>query len=443
MAARSKFVAMPVLLILLFFPLLHAAENPVLIFLDVVPKPYSKHALSYPINPKETKETFMRGIELLMENYDDKERRSDQKHYLSFPTYQTKVSIRSNSDIHRLIHGNKNSSMNEEQKSFTAIVDIRSPFIWMQGATSLNMTSDYPPNSSCQPSDFPKSSGTSQVADFIFPPSVSNIKFAYDEEKRVDGSDGFFGVFGLSNNSCSLLKQLGYSNFSYCFAPSGSESSAILLGSDFTFRKNFEHQPALLVQNYQFPSSYSVSLIGISVGPTEVPVTALPFHENGPITMIVDSVTPITLLKREVYESIKKEFLSQMNEMYTGNVTSSSLGLDLCFNNAPYWPQLSFKFSPASIMFLSTENYVVKDLTTGMECLAILPSQDASVMGTLIQQNHIMTFDVDKSTVSFEQANCGDLSVSSATDAMVPCGIKMIHHLSFIAALFAVMVSLG
>ncbi|KAJ4809782.1 Eukaryotic aspartyl protease family protein [Rhynchospora pubera] len=438
MAATSKFVGMPVLLILLVSPLHHAAKNPLSISLDAVLKPFGKHALSY---PKETVETFMRGIEVLTENYDDKESKSDQTLYPSFPTYQTKLSIRYNSNIHRLIHGNINSSMNTKQKSVTAIVDISSPFIWVQGTTSLNMSSDYPPNLSCRPSDFPKSSGASQVADFIFPPSASNIKFSYDEEKRVDGLDGFFGVFGLSNNSCSLLKQLGYSNFSYCFAPSSSESSAILFGSDFTFRKNFEHQPALLVQNYQFPSSYSVSLIGISVGPTEVPVTALPFQENGPVTMIIDSVTPITLLKREVYESIKKEFLSQMNQLYTGNVTSSSLGLDLCFSNPTYWPKLSFKFSPAAIMLLSTENYVAKDLNTGMECLAILPSPDASVMGTLIQQNHIMSFDVDKSTVSFQQANCGDLSVSSATVAMVPCGVKMILRL--IATLFAVMVSLG
>ncbi|KAJ1704427.1 hypothetical protein LUZ63_004206 [Rhynchospora breviuscula] len=441
MSAARNFVPMLVFLILLVFPIFHAAENPMSISLDVVPKPFGKHELSY---PKETVETFMRGMEVLTENYDDKESKSDQTQYLSFPTYQTKLSIRYYSiNIHRLIHGNMNSSMNEEQKSVTAIVDISSPFVWMQGTTSLNMSSDYPPNLSCRPSDFPKSSSTSQVADFIFPPSASNIKFAYDEEKRVDGLDGFFGVFGLSNNSCSLLKQLGYSNFSYCFAPSGSESSAILLGSDFTFRKNFEHQPALLVQNYQFPSSYSVSLIGISVGPTEVPVTALPFQENGPVTMIIDSVTPITLLKREVYESIKKEFLSQMNQTYTGNVTSSSLGLDLCFSYPTYWPQLSFKFSPAAIMFLLTENYVVKDLNTGMECLAILPSPDASVMGTLIQQNHIMTFDVRKSIVSFEQANCGDLSVSSATDALVSYSAKMIHSLSFIATLFSVMVSLG
>lgn len=246
-------------------------------------------------------------------------------------------------------------------------------------------------------------------------------------------------MFGLSNNPCSLLRQLGYSNFSYCFAPNNSESSAILLGSDFKLRKSFENQPAQLVRNNNFPFAYSVNLTGISVGNTEIPVTASSFQENGPITIILDSVTPITLLKREAYESIKKEILSQMNQMNVANVTSSSLGLDLCFSNLTFWPQLTMKFYPAATMILSRENYVVKDINTGLECLAILPSQDVSVMGTMMQVNHLMMFDVDKSTLSFEQANCGELSVSSATDASVPRGVKMMHHLSLVATFFVVM----
>jgi Xylanase inhibitor C-terminal len=293
-----------------------------------------------------------------------------------------------------------------------------------------------------------RGSAASHAADFIFPQSVSNIKFLYDEPKRInDGLNSILAVFGLSNNPCSLLRQLGYSNFSYCFAPNNSESSAILLGSDFKLRKrskNFEQQPAQLVHNNNFPDAYSVNLAGISVGQTEIPVTTSPFQENGPITMILDSVTPVTLLKRETYESVKKEFLSQMNQFnqmnIVANVTSSSLGLDLCFSNPTFWPQLALKFSPAATMTLSSENYVVKDMNTGLECLAIVPSQDVSVMGTMMQSNHLMVFDVDRSTLSFEQVNCGRLSVSSATHASVPRGVQMIHHLSLVAALFVVMI---
>lgn len=250
-------------------------------------------------------------------------------------------------------------------------------------------------------------------------------------------------MFGFSNNPCSLLRQLGYSNFSYCFAPNSSQSSAILLGSDFTLRKSWEHQPAQLVQNNNFPFAYSVNLSGISVGNTEVPVDALAFQENGPVNMILDSVIPVTLLKREAYESVKQEFLYQMSQMKVANVPSSSLGLDLCFSNPTFWPQLALKFFPAATMILSRENYVVRDHDTGLECLAILPSQDVSVMGTMMQVNHLMIFDVDKSTLSFEQANCGLLSISSSTDVSVPRGVQIIHHISLVATFFVSMLVMG
>lgn len=144
---------MQLLLLLLVFPPLHAAENPVSISLDIVVKPFTKYALSY---PKHTVDTFMRGIEYLTDIADGEENKPGQKQYPSFPTYRTKLSIKSNSNISQSGQGNTTGRMNEKQKSVTAIVDISSPFVWMQGTAPLSLASNYPMNSSCRPSDYSK-----------------------------------------------------------------------------------------------------------------------------------------------------------------------------------------------------------------------------------------------------------------------------------------------
>jgi hypothetical protein len=152
MLARSKFVA---ILLLVVFPPLQATENSLLISLNAVAKPFNERALSY---PNQTGETYMRGIEYLINDTDKEESKPGRKQYPLFPTYQTKLSIKSSSDYHRLSQRNTTDHMNEEQKSVMAIVDINSPVVWMQGTAPLSLASYYGNgmNSSCQLSDHPR-----------------------------------------------------------------------------------------------------------------------------------------------------------------------------------------------------------------------------------------------------------------------------------------------
>lgn len=156
MVARNKFVAMSILLILVFFPPSQASENCLMISLDAVTKPFSEHELSY---PKETVKTYTRGVEYLSDDTGKEENKHGrQKQYPLLTTYRTKLSINSDSGIYKLSQRNATGRMNEEQKFVKAVVDISSPIVWMQGTAPLNLASDYGDhmNSSCRPSDFPR-----------------------------------------------------------------------------------------------------------------------------------------------------------------------------------------------------------------------------------------------------------------------------------------------
>ncbi|XP_042476702.1 aspartic proteinase nepenthesin-1 [Macadamia integrifolia] len=235
-----------------------------------------------------------------------------------------------------------------------------------------------------------------------------NIAFGCGEDNEGDGFKQAQGLVGLGRGPLSLVSQLGYGKFAYCLGSIDSSSSSLVLGSSPSLDKTSDSVLATpLSQNPSQQTFYYISLEGITVGDTLLPISKTTFtiKEDGSGGMIVDSGTTLTYLEESGYKLVKKAFISGIKLP----VSDIDAGLDLCFdmpNEADIEvPKLIFHFSGADLN-LPTENYLMYDSSMGLLCLMMGPSSGLSVFGNVQQQNFLILHDLDKETMSFVPHQC-------------------------------------
>ncbi|RVW24578.1 Aspartic proteinase nepenthesin-1 [Vitis vinifera] len=147
--------------------------------------------------------------------------------------------------------------------------------------------------------------------------------------------------------------------------------STLLVGSEATVKSAI---PTPLIQNPSRPSFYYLSLEGISVGDTLLPIEKSTFsiQDDGSGGLIIDSGTTITYLKDNAFAALKKEFISQMKLDVDA---SGSTELELCFTLPPDGspvevPQLVFHFEGVDLK-LPKENYIIEDSALRVICLTM------------------------------------------------------------------------
>jgi hypothetical protein len=136
------------------------------------------------------------------------------------------------------------------------------------------------------------------------------------------------GIAGFGRGRWSLPSQLNATSFSYCFTSMfDSKSSIVTLGGApaalYSHAHSGEVRTTPLFKNPSQPSLYFLSLKGISVGKTRLPVPETKFRST-----IIDSGASITTLPEEVYEAVKAEFAAQVGLPPSGVEGSA---LDVCF----------------------------------------------------------------------------------------------------------------
>uniref|UniRef100_A0A0D9WG01 Peptidase A1 domain-containing protein n=1 Tax=Leersia perrieri TaxID=77586 RepID=A0A0D9WG01_9ORYZ len=231
-------------------------------------------------------------------------------------------------------------------------------------------------------------------------------------------NDGYFGdsgVVGFNNGRFSLVTQLQLGSFSYYFppedAPADTATFFVVFGDDDgvvprTSNPRY-YTPFLTLPDGTYPNLYFVKLTGILVGGKDL---LAPNGNNGGADAVLSTSVPVTYLEKTAYDLLKDEL---KNVLGTSNIVSgSALGLDLCYTSQymatayQKLPAVSFVFTGNAVMELKTRNYLYRDDDAGLECLTILPSQDAnglSVLGSLIQTGTHMIFDIQgKKGLSFE-----------------------------------------
>lgn len=245
--------------------------------------------------------------------------------------------------------------------------------------------------------------------------SVPKIGFGCGEDNEGSGFGEGAGLVGLGRGALSLVSQLKEPTFSYCLTSiDDQKTSTLLMGSLASVNSASKNAiiTTPLIKNPIQPSFYYLSLEGISVGGTRLPIKKSTFslQDDGSGGLIIDSGTTITYLEESAFELVKKAFISK-TKLPLDN--SGSTGLDLCFTlpsdlTDVEVPTLVFHFEGADLD-LPSENYMVADSSTGLVCLAMGSSSGMSIFGNVQQQNILVLHDLQKETLSFLPTQCDQL----------------------------------
>ncbi|KAI8569294.1 hypothetical protein RHMOL_Rhmol02G0267900 [Rhododendron molle] len=218
------------------------------------------------------------------------------------------------------------------------------------------------------------------------------------------------GLIGLGRGPLSLISQLGEPEFSYCLTSFGeTKPSTLLIGSQNPSGGVVEIKITPLIQNPLIPTFYYLSLEGITIGSTKLPInkTTFALGADGSGGLIIDSGTTFTYLAQSAYNLVRKEFISQVKLPVVDAFDST--GLDLCFElpsdpSSVKIPSLVFHFTDADLGF-PTENYMLSN--SSIMCLAIVGSGGTfSIFGNVQQQNILVVYDLHEETLSFQATEC-------------------------------------
>ncbi|XP_051139635.1 aspartic proteinase nepenthesin-1 [Andrographis paniculata] len=245
---------------------------------------------------------------------------------------------------------------------------------------------------------------------------VPKIGFGCGADNEGGGFSQGSGLVGMGRGPLSLISQLDVPKFSYCLTSIDStKTSTLVMGSlaanDTFAAKDMVTTP--LITSPSSPSFYYLSLHGITVGDKQLPIKKSSFalNEDGTGGVIIDSGTTITYLEEDVFNLLKKEFVTQMQLPVDD---SADTGLDLCFKipsgatNIDV-PKLIFHFEGnGADLDLPGENYIVAD-SSGVACLAMESSSGMSIFGNFQQQNMLVVHDLVKETISFVPKQCDQL----------------------------------
>ncbi|KAG8373661.1 hypothetical protein BUALT_Bualt11G0047400 [Buddleja alternifolia] len=265
--------------------------------------------------------------------------------------------------------------------------------------------------------DYSSTQGVMATETFTFGEvSLPKVGFGCGLDNEGGGFNQGGGLVGMGRGPLSLVSQLEEPKFSYCLTSIDStKSSTLLMGSLASVNKTTNGGDSIkttpLIKSTSSPSFYYLSLEGISVGKTLLPIKKSTFSLKGDGSggMIIDSGTTITYLEESAFDLVKQEFTNQMQLPVDD---SNDTGLDLCFtlpSNAQNLevPKLVFHFDEADLD-LPGENYIIAD-SSGVACLAMGSSNGMSIFGNFQQQNMLVVHDLAKESMSFVPTQCDQL----------------------------------
>ncbi|CAI9777552.1 unnamed protein product [Fraxinus pennsylvanica] len=263
--------------------------------------------------------------------------------------------------------------------------------------------------------DYSSTQGVMATETFTFDKvSIPKVAFGCGLENEGSGFNQGEGLVGLGRGPLSLVSQLDEPKFSYCLTSiDAKKTGTLLMGSLAGVNATGNSiKTTPLIKNPSQPSFYYLSLEGITVGDTLLPIKKSTFvlNSDGSGGIIIDSGTTITYLEESAFDLLKQEFTSQMKLPID---ESGEAGLDLCFTlpsgaNDIKVPKLVFHFTGADLE-LPGDNYMIADSDVGVACLAMGSSTGMSIFGNTQQQNMLVLHDLKKETMSFIPTQCDKL----------------------------------
>ncbi|GJN29089.1 hypothetical protein PR202_gb17282 [Eleusine coracana subsp. coracana] len=209
---------------------------------------------------------------------------------------------------------------------------------------------------------------------------------------------GASGVFGFSRGPLSLVSQLQLSWFSYFWDSNDSSGDSFVQFGDDEVTRPPNSRSTPLLTNPLYPELYFVNLAGIMIDgelQRDIPAGTFDLLANGSGGVVLSTTVPATFLEEAAYDVVKKVLSSKIK---ANPVNGSALGLDLCYTMqsiAKTVPKLALVFDgDDAVMHLKRSNYFFRDNDTGLDCLTILPNRGLSLLGSLVQTDRNITYDM-------------------------------------------------
>ncbi|KAL0459618.1 UNVERIFIED_CONTAM: Aspartyl protease AED3 [Sesamum latifolium] len=279
--------------------------------------------------------------------------------------------------------------------------------------------------------DNTSSSGVLASENFVFNSNVGRMEVlknlvygcGVDNRKNYgNNSNQIAGIMGLGWGSYSILSQansLTEGRFSYCL-PAISKytqkwpNTYLRFGNDAVKRSNSSTTPLLRINDQKV---YHVVLQGISINSKKLNVSDRDFRLRGDGSggCIIDSGTPFSRLIKPAYivleKALKRYFWGQRNlKPYKG-----PKGLELCYERKKAegfknLPSMTFHLKNADLVVPPEALFLVMDKISSVKgeyvCLAILPSDFISVIGSYQQTNQRLIYNTKQQQLLFSPENC-------------------------------------
>ncbi|GLT98922.1 hypothetical protein SLE2022_163960 [Rubroshorea leprosula] len=231
--------------------------------------------------------------------------------------------------------------------------------------------------------------------------------------KGITFDEGADGVLALANSKYSFTAKATQhfgGKFSYCLVDHLSHKSA---SNYLIFGDNREETSLLgetrhtkLELNLIRPF-YAVNVVGISIGDKmlEIPLMAWDATQGG--GTVLDSGTSLTMLSDPAYKPVMAALVASVTKYPRVKLD----GMPYCFNSTGFdstvVPKLVIHFADGARFEPFLKSYII-DAAKGVKCLGFMPGTwpTSSVIGNIMQQNHLWEFDLVRKTLGFTRSTC-------------------------------------
>ncbi|ERN16903.1 aspartic proteinase CDR1 [Amborella trichopoda] len=238
--------------------------------------------------------------------------------------------------------------------------------------------------------------------------SYGGIKFGCGFDNAMNGNIRT-GVAGFGAGPLSLVNQLSGSlgnKFSYCLSPKGTGTLSMgdpadISGSDVKATPIFQLQ---LHGEFFF-----LNLMDISVGAKRIGIPPGSFDPvNYQTGLFLDTSTVLTFLSSSVYNQLidnlkavvtftpsARDPLNQLDLCYQGSLNDAKLGT----------PNITLHFTDNADWVVSPENLYL-EVAPGVVCVAMKQASSISSIGTLMQRNMKVEYNLESKRMFFAPADC-------------------------------------
>lgn len=218
---------------------------------------------------------------------------------------------------------------------------------------------------------------------------------------------------GYSNYSFALRAAQKFGGkFSYCLVDHLSPknvSSYLVFGSHQSVNISLiRMQYTELILGVITPF-YGVNIKGISIGGSMLDIPAETWNLSGAGGVIVDSGTSLTVLTQPAYHPVMAALKGSLLGFKRLDLDIGPL--EFCFNSTGFdessVPRLELHFADGGRVEPPVKSYVI-DAAPAVKCLGFAAAAwpGASVIGNIMQQNHLWEFDLGNSRLGFATSSC-------------------------------------